>query len=106
MSEASRLVQHREQERTESLVSEPGWKHFSSPKMIKLHQRPSDSPPRTTRKSYGGDVRERNPPESFPRTTRKGHGKDTSYISVHDPCGLFEERIQRVETPRLGVSGG
>jgi len=63
--------------------------HQTSPKMIKLHQRPSDSSLRTTRKSYGGDAQERICLNPF----------------LKQPKGVME-RIQRVETSRLGVSEG
>jgi hypothetical protein len=56
--------------------------------MIKLHQRPPDSPPRTTRESYGGDAQGRICPIPF----------------LGQPERVME-RIQRDETPRLGVSG-
>jgi hypothetical protein len=61
--------------------------HQTSPNMIKLHQRPSDSSPRTTRKSYGGDAQERIRPDP----------------SLEQPERVME-MIQRVETLRLGVS--
>jgi hypothetical protein len=63
--------------------------HQTSPKMIKLHQRPSDSSPRTTRKSYGGNAQERIRPNPF----------------LEQPERVME-KVQRVETSRLGVSEG
>jgi hypothetical protein len=56
--------------------------------MIKL-QHPPDSPPRTTRKSYGGDAQGRIRPNPF----------------LGQPEGVME-RIQWEETRRLGVSEG
>jgi hypothetical protein len=63
--------------------------HQTSPKMIKLHQHPPDSSPRTTRKSYGGDAQGRIRPNPF----------------LGQPKRVME-RIQWEETPRLGVSEG
>jgi hypothetical protein len=63
--------------------------HQTSPKMIKLHQRPSDSSPRMTRKSYGGDAQERIRLNPF----------------LEQPERVME-KVQRVETSRLGISEG
>jgi hypothetical protein len=57
--------------------------------MIKLHQRPPDSSPRTTRKSYGGDAQ----------------GRIHSNPFLEQPERVMG-RIQWEETPRLGVSEG
>jgi len=101
--ETSQLVQHRKQreqtvprywlisaknkatvrDRMEALL------HQTSLKMIKLHQRPSYSSPRTTRKSYDGDAQERIRLNPF----------------LEQPERVME-RIQRVETSRLGVFEG
>jgi hypothetical protein len=97
--------------------------HQTSPKMIKLHQLPSDSSPRTTRKSYGGDAQERIRPNPFleqpERVMARIQWEETPRLGVSrgmrtriHPIPFLEqpervmERIQRVETPRLGVSEG
>jgi len=97
--------------------------HQTSPKMIKLHQRPPDSSPRTTRKSYGGDAQGRirlNPFLEQPeRVMARIQWEETSLLEVSEGMRTrirlnpfleqperVMERIQRVETSRLGVSEG
>jgi hypothetical protein len=97
--------------------------HQTSPKMIKLHQRPPNSSPRTTRKSYGGDAQGRirtNPFLEQPkRVMARIQWEETSWLGVSEgmrtrirPIPFLEqpkrvmERIQRVETSWLGVSKG
>jgi hypothetical protein len=97
--------------------------HQTSPKMIKLHQRPPDSSPRTTRKSYGGDAQGRicsNPFLEQPkRVMARIQWEETPRLGVSErmrtrvrPIPFLEqlervmERIQRVETSRFEVSEG
>jgi hypothetical protein len=97
--------------------------HQTSPKMIKLHQRPPDSSPRTTQKSYGGDAQGRIHPNPFleqpERVMARIQWEETSRLGVSEgirtrirPIPFLKqperamERIQRVETSRLGVSEG
>jgi hypothetical protein len=97
--------------------------HQTSPKMIKLHQHPLDSPPRTTQKSYGGDAQGRirlNPFLGQPeRVMERMQREETPRLGVSEGMRIrirpipflgqperVIERIQREETPRLGVSEG
>jgi len=97
--------------------------HQTSPKMIKLHQRPPDSSPRTTQKSYGGDAQGRIHPnpfleqpervmariqweETFPKDKTKDIQKRICPNSFLEQPERVMEKIKRVETSRLGVSEG
>jgi hypothetical protein len=91
--------------------------------MIKLHQRPPNSSPRTTRKSYGGDAQGKIRPNPFleqlERVMERIQWEETPRLGISEgmrtrisPIPFLEqpervrERIQRVETSRLGVSEG
>jgi hypothetical protein len=95
--------------------------HQTSPKMIKLHQCPPESSPRTTRKSYGGDAQGRIRPNPFleqpERVMERSQWEETPRLGVSEgmrtrirPIPFLEQpervmkMIQRVETSRLGVS--
>jgi hypothetical protein len=97
--------------------------HQTSPKMIKLHQHPLDSSPRTTRKSYGGGAQGRIHPNPFleqpERVMARIQWEETPRLGVFKgmririrPIPFLEqpemvmERIQRVETSQLRVSKG
>jgi hypothetical protein len=91
--------------------------------MIKLHQHPPDSPPRTTRKSYGGDAQGRICPNPFlkqpERVMERIQWEETPQLGVSEGMRIrirpipflgqpesVMKMIQRVETSRLGVSEG
>jgi hypothetical protein len=97
--------------------------HQTSPKIIKLHQHPPKSPPRTTRKSYGGDAQGRIHPNPFlgqpERVMERMQREETPRLGVSEGMRIrirpipflgqperVMEMIQREETPRLGVSEG
>jgi hypothetical protein len=97
--------------------------HQTSPKMIKLHQHPPDSSPRTTRESYEGDAQGRICPNPFlgqpERVMERIQWEETPRLGVFEGMRIrirpipflgqperVMEMIQREETPRLGVSKG
>jgi hypothetical protein len=97
--------------------------HQTSPEMIKLHQHPPDSPPQTTRKSYGGDAQRRIRPIPFlgqpERIMERMQREETPRLKVSEGMRIricpipflgqperVIEMIQREETPRLGVFEG
>jgi len=97
--------------------------HQTSPKMIKLHQHPLDSSPRTTRESYEGDTEGRICPNPFlgqpERVMERIQWEETPRLGVSEGMRIrirpipflgqpkrIMEMIQREETPRLGVSEG
>jgi hypothetical protein len=91
--------------------------------MIKLHQHPPDSPPRTTQKSYGGDAQGRIHPHPFlgqpERVMERMQWEETPRLGVSEWMRIricpnpflgqperIMDRIQWEETPRLGIFEG